>query len=199
MINKDTKGMKIFLGIFFIILILLLLPIKIKGKINFNVLDNVGYITGKFFFIRVLFFKFYFIGSTLMLVNKRYKVHPFDLRGVESPSAFSDIFVIQLLRLFHFNTIKLYATVGDADNAFNTAMLCSMITIPVNSLLAYIKVKKPLTKINAGVFPSFCANSFIAGGASCITFNLLGFIYCFIKSLTIFICGGLKNGKRASN
>ena len=190
--------MKITLIILLSLSIILLLPLKMKVKFVFNIIDNKGCLVGKLFNIRLLFSRFYFIGKTIVMVNRKNKVRTFVLSS-EQPSNFGDILAIELLKSFKYKTAKLYTKIGSKDNAFLTAMITTLFPIPFNFLKGLLISKKTINTIKMVFFPSFCDDELIFGGASCVEFNFLIIIKCYILSVKKYLSGGIKNGKRVSN
>lgn len=190
--------MKITLIVSLLILIILLIPLKMKVKFVFNIIDNKGCLVGKLFNIRLLFSRFYFIGKTIVMVNKKNKVRTFVL-SAEQPSNFGDILAIQLIKSFNYKTAKLYTKIGSKDNAFLTAMVTALFPIPFNFLKGLLVSKNTISTINMGFFPSFCDDELLFGGASCVEFNLFMILKCYVLSIKKYLSGGVKNGKRISN
>lgn len=183
--------------ILIILIIVLFVPIVIKAKANYDVIDNVGYITGKFFFIRVFLIKFKFHGNYIYIYSKKKYEHKYKIFSGGPPSVFSDILLFEILKIIKFKTLKLYASVGNKDNAFLSAMACSTLRLAVNILFSYVKTKKPKSIIKTGIYPQFCNDTMLVAGASSVRFNLFKIIISLFKSVHIYINEGVKNGQRA--
>ena len=190
--------MKILLIIILIIMIILLFPLRMKVKFVFNIIDNKGCIAGKILNIRLLFSRFYFIGKTIVMVNKKNKVRTFVLT-TEEPNNFGDILAINLIQSVKYRTAKLYTKLGYKDNAFLTAMLVAIFPIPINLFEGILLSKKSNTIIKTGFFPSFCEDELIFGGATCVDFNFFILLKVFIISLKKYLSKGVKHGKRVSD
>ncbi len=186
-----------FVIILAILIIILFLPIAIKAKVNYDLIENVGYITGKFFFIRVFLIKFKIYGNYVYIYSKKNYEHRYKIISGGPPSVFSDILLFEVLKIIKFRTLKLYASVGSADNAYLAAMACSGLRLATNIMFSYIKTKKPKAIIKTGVYPQFYKNTLLVAGASSVRFNLFKILVCFLKSVHIYINEGVKNGQRA--
>ncbi len=177
--------MEIVLLVIIAMILILFFPIKLKAKVNYNILKNEGNISGKVFWLRVILSKVVYKGKYLILTNQKGRARVLWLKDDESSKVtFGDKYIINFIKNVDYRTMKLYANVGLADNPLAMSLIWSVINIPLQYCIGLVKMNKSSTKIETGFFPSFYNNSATFNCCTVVEFNLWLLIVCLIKTLS---------------
>ena len=147
------------LVIIFIVLFLLFVPIFIKIKLNFNVLNNFGTFKFYVFGIRIYFVKIRFSKNQINIIGKK-KEKNINLDLNDSVLQFVNKLIYQLFLKIKITKLSLVASFGKKNDAFLPAMLCGIEEVFFYALLGYCYTKK-------GVFNTNLNNSITAEKDEC--------------------------------
>ena len=178
--------MKIFILFFLFFIFLLVVPIIIKTKINFDFLRNVGEVNFYLFGIRILYRKWKIGINKIILIAKNNKEKHMILFDLNNKSGFGDYFIREFIKLININTIKIFSKIGIENYAMYTAILNSSINFPLQVVLGKIYERKKPGKIVAKIMPDFYNSSFFVGISSSINFSIVEILWALIVSYFIF-------------
>ena len=123
------------------IILLLVLPIVIEGRVSFNPLYNRGVVALYIFKIRLFYFFFSFHGNAVKIENeKTLKMMQIDFSG-ESLKVIKDL-TKELQQKIKLKSVYVLYNVG-LGNAFETAMICGALNQIFMQTFVQIKNKKP--------------------------------------------------------
>lgn len=136
-----------FLIIIGIIAFLLFVPIFIKLKINFNVLDNLGTVRFYVFGVRVYFVKIKFSKNQINIIGKK-KEKNINLNFNDAFLRFVNQLIYQLFLKIKITQFCFNAKFGKNGDAFWPAMLCGIEEVFIYVLLGYCYTKKGVFNTN---------------------------------------------------
>ena len=82
--------MKIFVILFLFLLFILFVPIKLKGKVNYSIFNNTGYVSIYFYKIKVFLCKISFIPFKILIETKKKKIQ-IDVMKKEDEYSYGEI------------------------------------------------------------------------------------------------------------
>ncbi len=189
----DNISMRVALLIVSIILVIVLVPFRLKTKISFNALKNQGVIALKLGCIRLFLGRAKFELNQIVVNYANNKTYRTSFTQFKKSNNLVDKFLVNIFDEIQVNTLKVYANIGYKKDACATSLLVGCIDVPMGIMLSLFKNKKPSAKVMSYIYPNFFQNSLFVGVSSSISLNLFIIILCFLKALLKF-SGGNKNG-----
>lgn len=153
---KNNKNMTSpYFSILLVFLLISVLQLSIKAKINFNLQKNLGEIQLKFLGITVFFRRISFGKKYIKLTNKKgknqYLPIEMDKQSIENYANFQEI----LFKKIYAKQLLLYFNFGVKDSPFLTSMICGYVDIISKILFCVLKTKKNEVVFKSKIYPSF--------------------------------------------
>jgi len=147
------------------VVLLLILPFKVKVRVQYNVLANHGYINLKIGLMGLLSSGFHFGLNKIVLSRKGKKNIQTPLFGLGGSTKLGDAFIYEIIGRLHIVVFRIFAKIGLKDDAAATSVACGALDIPFSIMCCYLLTKKPSTTIYNAVYPDYKNNSlaFAAG------------------------------------
>ena len=172
--------MKVVFGVVLLIFIILAFPIRLKAKIDFNLLKNRGIIT---FYVYNHDIKpqVWSLGfNKLVLHNNDKTNHTIVLFKGGNDAEYSDYLIFEILKVTSIHTIKLFATLGIKDNPMATALICSSMNIPTKIVLSIVKNERKNIRVVSQILPSYTEDKASIAINCSISINLLSLCFALI-------------------
>lgn len=165
--------MKVVALIFLLVLIILIFPITLKVKIDYNALDNKGLIVFYIFGIRIFIQKWKFGVNKIIFIAKNNKKSEMILFDFDGGSKYGDYLIKDIIKRIELNTLKLFVNLGVEEFSMYTAILNYSLRLPSSIVFDYIdKIKKP-EKLVCQILPDFYRNSFFVAINTSVTTSLI--------------------------
>ena len=178
--------MKIFFIISIAIFLLISLPIRLKCKFIYDIISNNGYLSLFFFKIKFFLSKFrlYFLRIEIERNNKTETIYFSDF---QSKSKFKEVFFSELIKYISIKNIRIYSNFGIEDNPFVSSILAKSSEIIFKIARIFVNNKKRIENSKIIFIPNFYRSKFLLCFTSSIKFSILLIIFCFFKSILIYI------------
>ena len=162
-------GMLVFLFIF----ILILFPVTFKVKIDYDFLNNNGFLVFYIFGIRIFIRKWKIGINKIIFIAKNNKKSEMTLFDIDSKAKYTDYLIKDIIKRIELNTLKLFITIGVEDFSMYTAILNYALRLPGNIVFNFIdKVKSP-KKLVCNIMPDFYRNNFFIGINTSVTTSII--------------------------
>jgi len=167
--------------VFFIILFLL--PIFVKVKATYNLIDNVGGAGFFIFGLKIVSLKFSLNAFGIKIYkDDEIKKEKFDFESEEA--VFMGNFLKQIKQKIHLKLLQIYYNIG-LNDAFQTAMVCGYINLVIMIFFTRIKSIKPTASLFLGDNPSFNQSVFQFVFSLKISISLVDIVYSFLNSVIL--------------
>lgn len=187
----------IVLSVIVFFVVLLFIPIRLKAKVNYNLLVNEGIISCKVYGLRLILAKIIFKGKYIVVIKDN-KAQAFWLKS-QGDESIKDAFIMEIIKRFKFVTMKAYGHIGYADSPLITGMGVGLINEIIICALGVIHIKKLPRKIDTGLYPAFDENKLIVSASMVISINLFDIIASYISVLIKHKKESVNNGQRVSS
>ena len=179
--------MKILFLITIVLILLIFLPIRFKGKFIYDVMDNNGYLS--FFIFKLKFFlaKFRLFFLKIEIERKNKKIETIYFSEIQSKSKFREIFFSEFIKVISIKNIRIYSCFGIEDNSYVSSILTKLFDIVLKITRIFLKNKKHIQHSQICIIPNFYNSKSLVCFTGSIKFNLLLIIFCFFKSILILI------------
>ncbi len=177
--------MKWFIILFLLLLLILLFPIKLKGKLVYNLFKNEGIISIYFYKLNLFVSHFKIMPHKILIYGKKKKdisIYFFD--DVDQSSVL-DIFFMTLIKQIKLNNFRTYANFGIEDNAFASSIGSASLMIVSGFASSFLVNSKSTDNIISQIFADYTKTKFIMCFTSSIQLNLFLVIYSFLSSFII--------------
>ncbi len=183
------------LTIILVVLFILLLPIKSRLKIAFNLYENRGFFRFKLFDrIQIINTKITLRKNYFLLVHKNGKEELVPIDVKDRKVLFYKDFNNNLFNDFSFKSALFYANFGLKDEPFLTAIGAGLIDVASSSFFAKLKAQKKEVNIKNKVFTHYKDNMLRITLKAEVSISILGLIKSYLKSYLKF---GLFKNKEA--
>lgn len=179
----NTINMLVAIIIVLVVFIILFMPIKLKTKISYNILENAGIVSLYIGCVKMFLGRFNFGFNRFNMTYSKSKIYSTSFTDIKNGSTFMDKFIVNIYKRIKIKTIKIYANLGIKSDAYLTAILVGCVDVPIQILSALVLNQKAINRVSTRIFANFCDNSLFFGVAGCIKLNLFLIIYCCIVSL----------------
>lgn len=167
----------------FFIIIIILLPVFIKVRSNYNLFENNGSVAFFIFEIKIISLKFSIDKFGIKIYkNKKIKNEKIDFGGEEA--VFVSDFIKQLKDKTHLKTLKVFYNIGFKD-AFDTAMFCGFVNLLIELIFTRIKSIKPTATLFLGDNIAYNQNVFQLVCNFKISISLFDIVYSFLNSVIL--------------
>ena len=186
------KSVKTFFIIYVVVVVILFLPIKVKGKFSYRLTQNEGYLSLYLFNLRLLLYKTTIVPFKFVMSNGKKKL-VFDFAFTGSNN-FMEIFIAKIFGIIQVNNFNLYVNLGLFD-PFSTSLSCAFLDAIALSTLSALSTKKYFHNYSVRFMPSYNEfNCTLASSFSC-SINLFCIIYTFFATLFILLSSKKKQAK----
>lgn len=178
--------MKWIIILFLLLLLILLFPIKLKGKLIYNLFKNEGIISIYFYKIKLFVSHFKILPHKILIYGKKNKdisIYFFDKEN--NQSSVIDIFFVKLIKQVKFNNFRTYGNFGLCEDAFASSIGSATINILTGVANSYLVNNLGSDNISSQIFTDYTKTKFIMCFTSSIQLNLFIIIYCFLSSFII--------------
>lgn len=171
--------MKVAFIILSILILILILPIRFKIFIKYNLIKNRGLLQVKLWGISILFYRFKF-NKTKIIVRNRKGTKSINIDINNETIDFANELQKQFFKRFYLKEISMKATIGKSDDAFFVAICSGGLQMLMGILITIIKTEKPTSNLMFTVYPVYHKNcgafSFNTKFSISITNLILSFI-----------------------
>ncbi len=168
-----------------LLLLILLFPIKLKGKLIYNLFKNEGIISIYFYKLKLFVSHFKLLPHKILIYGKKKKDISFYFFNQNNQGSIIDIFLMQLIKQIKLNNFRTYANFGLFENAFASSIGSGTLNIMSGVANSYLVNKLDSECITSQIFADYTKTKFIMCFTSSIQLNLLIVIYCFLSSFII--------------
>lgn len=176
--------MKVVFIILSLIIILLILPIRLKLFIKYNLIKNKGLIQCKLWGISVLFYRFKFDKAKLIIKNRKgTKSINIDINN--DTIDFANELQKQFFKRFYLKWINMKVTIGKSNDAFLVAICSGFMQMLMGGFISFIKTKKPTSKLMFTVYPMYHKNSIAFSFDTKFSISITNLILCFFNAKII--------------
>ncbi len=179
-----------------LLLIILLLPLTLKVVVSFDLAENKGLLSLRFFKIILLKDKFK-LGYNSITFESKNKITTTKFRDF-GKSSFGDRFAFSVVDVMKVNALKSDIVVGLQDNSFAPNIIAGFVLIIESALLAIISTKKQISVLRAAALSTNLESNIWVKFSLSISINILQVIFCLIKALFVIKKGVNKYGKQSS-
>ncbi len=175
--------MNYYLLIPFFIILLLFIPVKIEGRISFNVLEKSGAFGVFVFGIKVEYQQFW-IENKKILTKKENELESHELNTQSKEVIFFEMFSHELKDKTRLKELFVFYNLGVGD-AFQSALLGGTVNALLMSIMASIKNSKPTASF--GVYDTISYNKKICQFAlkSSMSISLFDVVYSLVRSVIL--------------
>lgn len=175
--------MNYYLFIPFGIILLLIMPIKMKVRVSFNVLEMSGALGIFIFGIKIQDLIFWFKKNKLVSM-KNNKAHSKELEFDSDSMVFVEVFASQLKNKTHLREISLIYNLGCQD-AFLTSMVAGYLNQAIVDAFAIIKSYRPTARL--GMLNNIAYNQKVCTFAlrSRLSISLFDVVYSLARSVML--------------
>lgn len=184
--------MKIFVILFLFLLFILFVPIKLKGKVDYSVLNNTGFISVYFYKIKVFLCKISFIPFKILMETKKKKIQ-IDVMKKEDEYSYGEILFKILMKKIKIDNIRFISKFGLFRDCLVSCVGSGTMLVTMSILMSIISSKKTLENSEITVFPDYTSNRLFLCFSGSIRLNVFVVILSLIISLFKVIKRGIKN------
>lgn len=178
--------MRYALFVFFLVLLILFIPIKLKGKLIYNVFKNEGHVSLFFFNIKLFLASISFKAFKLIVKTKK-KESAIPLTNMQKKEGFGDYFFSEILDKVKINDIRNFTRFGIIQDCMVSCMGSGMIIILSSLINTFLYNKKTISNSLVQVFPDYTNSRFLNCITSSITINLFVIIWALVVSFIKFL------------
>lgn len=174
--------MKAFIIIVACVVVLLFVPLRIKVKVNFDFLQNVGFSSGYFFNLRLFLFQMKLAPNKLNFTGKRknFSITLFDFGGKKS---FAEKYFSTLVARLRFKHIRVLSHVGFEDNCMLSCLACGGLNALAGAAAGVMTVGQNVP-IEINNFPDFLKKNLICAFSSSVDVTLFKVICAFAITIS---------------
>lgn len=179
---KIEKTIIIALSLF----VMLLLPIKLKSKVVYDLFSNKGYLSIFLYKIKLTLFRWKLKKNRVEL-NKNNKTKTFTIFNRSNQPEFGEIFVKQFLKVIYINNLRLIYHFGFNKDRLITSIGGALLNIVSYNFIGALSENNKLRNYDLSLFINDNKTILIIALTCSIKFNLLLMGFCFVKSVIIKI------------
>ena len=183
--------MKIFVILLFLLFILFV-PIKLKGKVDYSVLNNTGFISIYFYKIKVFLCKISFVPFKIIIETKKKKIQV-DFMKKEDEYSYGEILFKILMKKIKIDNIRFISKFGLFRDCLVSCAGSGTLLVTMSILMSIISSKKTLDNSEITVFPDYTSNRLLLCFSGSIRLNVFVVILSLLISLFKVIKRGIKN------
>ena len=184
--------MKIFVILFLFLLFILFVPIKLKGKVDYSIFNNTGYVSIYFYKIKVFLCKISFIPFKILIETKKKKIQ-IDVMKKEDEYSYGEILFKILMKKIKIDNIRFISKFGLFRDCLVSTIGSGTMLVTMSILMSIISSKKTLDNSEITVFPDYTSNRLLLCFSGSIRLNVFVVILSLIISLFKVIKRGIKN------
>ncbi len=175
--------MNYYLFIPLVIILLLFFPVRLQGRVSFNVLEKSGALGLFIFGIKVTHQQFW-LENKKIITKKDDSLVSHELNVQSAGFIFLESFLKQILNKTKLKEFFVFYNLGIGD-AFRSAMLGGYITVALLSFMTAIKNYKPTASL--GVYDTISYNQDVLQFASKarMTISLFDVVYSLLRSVIL--------------
>lgn len=174
--------MKVFFGVLLIIVLILLFPLKIKGKFTYDIFNNYGFVSLFFFSLKLSIFKIKFLPFKIKIKAKGKRFYV-TFRDIISENNFGEVFFNTILKVVKIKSIKLFSNFAIKDNAYVSHLTSGLFYVLFGSAFSYFSQVKNFYNVECLNFANFTNTNFVINFTCSTQTNLLMIIICFVISI----------------
>ena len=183
--------MKLAIILIILLIFILFIPLRLRGKIIYNAISNNGYISFYFYKINVFLAEFKPGVKSIKLQTNKKNIE-FEFFKKEEDYALNELFIKNLLRETTINNVKIITKIGLFNNNLLSCSICGIL----NTSLSILRVlTKRVKRLQTYFFPDFLMSRALFCLTISVQFNIFLILLSFLKSLIKII----KRGKFYGN
>ena len=175
--------MNFYLLIPFFIILIFFIPVKLEGRISFNLIDRSGAF-GVFLFGKKVEYQQYWIENKKIITKKEDEIETHELNMQSKEMLFFEMFVGEIKDKTRLKEISIFYNLGVGD-AFQSAMLGGLINCSLLSFLSSIKNQKPTASL--GIYDTISYNKKVCQFAvkTVMSISLFDVVYSLLHSVIL--------------
>lgn len=175
--------MNYYLLIPFLLILIFFIPVKLEGRVSFNVIEKTGAF-GIFIFKFKVDYQQFWIENKKIISKKENEIESHELNIQSKEMLFIKMFIDEVKDKTRLKEISVYYHLGTGD-AFQSAMLGGLINTSLISFLSSIKNTKPTASL--GVYDTISYNRKICQFAikAIMSISLFDIVYSLLHSVIL--------------
>lgn len=175
--------MNYYLLIPFFIILIFFLPVKLEGRISFNLLEKTGAF-GIFIFNKKIDYQQFWLENKKIISKKENSLESHELNMQSKEMLFIKMLAMEIQDKTRLKEISVYYNLGTGD-AFSSAMLGGFINTTLLSFMSSIKNAKPTASL--GVYDTISYNRKICQFAvrGVMSISLFDIVYSLLHSVIL--------------
>lgn len=174
--------MKTFLFVFFIVLILLCFPFRIKCKFSYNVFSNSGFLSLFFYGIKLSLVKIKILPFKVKLRTKNKKFY-LSFKDFIKENTFGEVYLNSIFGVTKIKSIKIFSNIQLKNNSFLPYLLTGSLYLIFGVFYSYFSFFKNFYSIKCLNFANSTNTNFVINFTISVQLNLFLIIYCFFVSI----------------
>lgn len=185
--------MKLSIILFFIFILILFFPIKLKAKIIYNLFKNEGFLSIYYYKLQLSIFTLKVVPFKIVLDNGKRQTNIYFFNNEDD--SFGDLFLTRLLNQIKIKDFRTYARFGFNSNCMLACMGCTSLTLFSTFSNLILMNKFGNFKSDIQIFPDYINSRFLL----CYTISICLNLFIIIKTLFICLLIKLKRSKKNGN
>lgn len=171
------------LFLFLFITLLVVIPINLKAKVVYDVLNNKGKLQFKMFKLNLFKATFSIEKGYVELTTKKNKKILVPIETGESGINIQTDFILILIKKIRIQHGTIYVNFGAKTDTFATAMIVGAVKVLTSCFGAILKSKKTDSKITNKIYPSFSKDELLFCLKASIKISIIQVFNAYIKSV----------------
>lgn len=171
--------------LFLLLLLLFFLPISLKTKILFNVIENKGCVSVYFYKIKLIVSKWRFVPFKIVVESNKKEETSIYFNKPNKDNNYKDIFFNQVIRRVRIKNFRTYAKLGFNENCLVTAISVGLLKIMSALLNCFLLKYKVPENLKSQIFCDFKNTNFFLCLTSSVQLNLFMIVESIITSFFI--------------
>lgn len=175
--------MNYYLFIPFLLILLCFFPVKLEGRVSFNLIDKTGAF-GIFLFKFKVDYQQFWIENKKIISKKENSLESHELNMQSKEMLFIKMLLMEIQDKTRLKEISVYYNLGTGD-AFSSAMIGGLINTTLISFMSSIKNAKPTASL--GVFDTISYNRKVCQFAvrAVMSISLFDIVYSLLHSVIL--------------
>lgn len=170
--------------VFFILLaviIVLIIPIKLKTHLNYDFTENSGLVQIKFYKINVLFYRIKYDNKKLILKNKN-ETRTIDIEINPENVDFANELQKQIFKRVFLKELNVYIKYGIKNNSMMVALISGIIRIIQSVISNFVAMNKPTAQLKMNVEPIYVENSKVFSIETTFSISITNILISFVQT-----------------
>lgn len=183
--------MRLFIILFLLLLFILFVPIKLKAKVNYDILNNYGFVSIYFYKLKVFLCKISFVPFKILIETKR-KRFKFKIFKKEKDYSYGEIFFKEVMKRLRINNLRLTSRFGLFQDCLLSSIGSGSILALSSILMFTLSSEKNIEHGKIMVFPDYMHSRMLFCFSGSVRLNIFLIILSLVVSLFKTIKRGVK-------